>query len=80
MDLLTLYNCLKGGCSKMGVILSPRDHGTVQEDIASSCAKGDSAWILGGNSSLVGLLNFGMGCPEKWWCHHAWRCLKKGWM
>jgi len=37
-----------------------------QEEMASSCARGDLDWILGKIPSLKGLSNTGTGCPGKW--------------
>ena len=48
-DLSTLYNCLKGGCAEVGVF----SHVIVigQEEMASSCSRGGSGWMLEKNIS-----------------------------
>jgi len=33
-------------------------------------------WILGKISLLKEWSYTGIGCPEKWWSHHPWRCSK----
>jgi len=48
--------------------------------MASSCAREDSGWTLGNTASLKGWSDTGMGCPERWWSHRAWWCLKSVWM
>ena len=45
-DLITPYNCLKGGCGKMEVGLCYRVTVVGWEVMASSCARGRSGWIL----------------------------------
>ena len=39
-DLIALYNCLKGRCSKVGSVSSPTEQVTAQEETASSCTRG----------------------------------------
>ncbi|PKU34477.1 hypothetical protein llap_15219 [Limosa lapponica baueri] len=46
-DLLALSNSLKGGCSQGGSVSSPKSQVMGQEEMASSCARGGSDWILG---------------------------------
>ena len=48
--------------------------------MASSCTREDSGWTLGNTTSLKGWSGTGMGCPERWWSHRAWRCSKSVWM
>jgi len=50
------------------------------EGMASSCARKDSGWTLGNNTSLKGWSGTGMGCPERWWSHRACWCSKSIWM
>ena len=50
------------------------------EGMASNCAREDSGWTLGNTTSLKGWSGTGMGCPERWWSHRAWRCSKSVWM
>jgi len=33
-------------------------------------------WISGEISLLNEWSGIGIGCPGKWWSHHAWRCSK----
>ena len=35
---------------------------------------------LGNTTSLEGCSGTGMGCPERWWSHRAWRRSKSIWM
>lgn len=49
-EILSLYNCLEGGCSQVGVGLFSQVTG--QEDLASSCARRGPGWTSGGMSSL----------------------------
>jgi len=43
----------------------------------------EAKWLrCGASPSLTDLLKttIGIGCPGKWWSHHAWRCSKNMWM
>ena len=44
------------------------------EEMASSCARGDSGWMLGNTSFSRVWSGTGMGCPGRWWSHCPWRC------
>jgi len=46
------------------------------EGVASSCARGDSGWILGTVSSLKEWPGTGMGCPGRWWGHPPGKCFR----
>jgi len=35
--------------------------------------------MLGSTTSLKGWSGTGMGCPERWWSHRAWRCSRNFW-
>ena len=48
--------------------------------MALSCTREDSGWTLGNTTSLKGWSGTGMGCPERWWSHRAWRCSKSVWI
>lgn len=72
-DLISLYNSLKGVCSKTRANLSPQVTG--QEEMGWGCAKRDLDWIQNifterGSSSTR------TGFPGKWWSHHSWTYLK----
>ncbi|PKU43198.1 hypothetical protein llap_6505 [Limosa lapponica baueri] len=72
-DLLALSNSLKGGGSQGGSVSSPKSQVMGQEEMASSCARGGSGWILGKMFPRKGFLSLGMGCPGKGLRHHPWR-------
>jgi len=46
--------------------------------IGLNCARGSSGWILGKISAQKEWQGIGTGCPGRWWCHHPWRCSRKG--
>ena len=45
----------------------------------SNCAREGSGWTWGNTTSLKGWSGTGMGCPERWWSHRAWRCSRNIW-
>ena len=49
------------------------------EGMASSCAREGSGWTLGNTPSLKGWSGTGMGCPEGWWSHQAWKRSRDIW-
>lgn len=51
---------------------------TGQEEMISSCARGDACWILGKNSAQKEWSSVGIGCLGKWWSHRPYCCLGKG--
>jgi len=44
-----------------------------EEEMASSCTRGGSDWILGKISLLQEWSGIGPGCPGQWWSPHPWR-------
>jgi len=71
-DLIALYSCLI--LMRWGSAYSPRKTAIGLAGITSSCARGDSGWILESISSLKEWSGTGTGCPGRWWSHHPWRC------
>ena len=50
-NLFILHKCLEGGCGEVGFGLFSQVTAIGLEGMASSCARGDSCWILGRISS-----------------------------
>jgi len=44
------------------------------DQMASSCAREDSGWMLGRITSLKEWSGAGIGCPGRWWSHCPQRC------
>lgn len=53
-DLIALYNSLKGDGSQVGLVSSPRQPVTGQEDTVLSCTRGGLGWTFGRISSQKG--------------------------
>ena len=50
--------------------------GLGKREMALSCVRAGSDWILGTISSLKEQSGAGPGCPGQWWSPHPWRCSK----
>ncbi|RMC10229.1 hypothetical protein DUI87_13031 [Hirundo rustica rustica] len=79
-DLITLYNCLKGGCRQLGVGLFFQ--------AATDGTRGHSLRLRQGKYRLdirkkfftERVIKSGIVCLGRWWSHHPWMCLEKDWM
>ena len=50
------------------------------DNVTISWRKEDSGWISGGSSLPRQWWGAGIGCPERLWMPHPWRCSKPYWM
>jgi len=48
------------------LVSSPKELAIGQEEMASSCIRGGSDWILGKIFLLKEWSDIGIGCPRKW--------------
>ena len=73
-DLITLYNCWKGGGGEVGVGFFSQVTAIERQVMALRCPRGGSGQILGSISSLKEWSGIGTGCPGRWWSPCPWRC------
>ena len=79
-DLISVYNCLKGGCDKVGVDLYFCIFSNRTRRNGLKLCQERFRLDMRNISSLKELSGAGTGCLGRWLRHHPWRCSRNVYM